>query len=269
MAEKFVIAGTAEEAAALKTAEAAYLAGGTEINRLGSLVSPGTLISIRKIEELKTIGACDGKVVIGAGCTFQDVIECEIVPDYLKEACHYMGSRIKRNMATIGGNIAMKRDDSYLLPTLIAAGAVLMLMGSDGSTCDLTIDEYVSDRNGLYDNALILSVSIPESLGFIASNRQANTVESNARMTVSLSVNDGKYKAGLAMKKAGLYILDDLAEKLAENPEMSEEELIAWAKAKEMPLEDDKIFGGAEYRRYLLGVVIARILRDYGKGGQS
>jgi len=269
MAEKFVIAGTAEEAAALKTAEAAYLAGGTEINRLNSLVDPKVLISIRGIDELKTLGIRDGRVVIGAGCTFQDVVECEAVPEYFKEACLFMGSRTKRNMATIGGNIAMKRDDSYILPTLIAAGAVLMLMGADGSTCDVRIDEYLTIGEGHYENDLILSVSIPETLDFIENNRQANTVESNARMTVSLSVNGGKYKAGLAMKKAGIYILDDLAAKLTDDPDMTEEELIAWAKAKTMPLEDDKIFGGAEYRRYLLGVVIARMLRDYGKGGQS
>ena len=266
MADKFVIAGTAEEAAALKTPDAAFLAGGTEINRLGSLVSPGTLISIRKIEELKTIGACDGKVVIGAGCTFQDVIECEIVPDYLKEACHYMGSRIKRNMATIGGNIAMKRDDSYIVPTLIAAGAALMLMDSEGKTCDVPVEEYLK---GGFENTLILNVAVPEKIGFIASNRQANTVESNARMTVSLSVEGGKYKAAAAIKLAGIYVFDDLAEKLEADPELSEAALIEWANAKDLPLEDDKIFGSAAYRRYLLAVVIARMLRDYGKGGQS
>ena len=76
-------------------------------------------------------------------------------------------------------------------------------------------------------------------------------------------------KQPCVLEKAMPLDLDDLAEKLEADPEMSEEELIAWAKAKEMPLEDDKIFGGAEYRRYLLGVVVARMLRDYGKGGQS
>ena len=266
MADKFVIAATAEEAAALKAPGAAFLAGGTEINRLGSLVHPDTLISVRKIEELKTIGACDGKIVIGSGCTFQDVIECEIVPEYIKEACHYMGSRIKRNMATIGGNIAMLRDDSYLLPTLIASGAVLMLMDAEGKTCDVAISDYVK---GGFENALILNVAVPEKLDFISSNRQANTVESNARLTVSLSINDGKYKVAAVIKKAGIFVFDDLAEKLEADPEMSEAALIEWANARELPLEDDKIFGGAAYRRYLLAVVIARMLRDFGKGGQA
>ena len=268
MADKFVIAGTAEEAAAMKTAEGAYLAGGTEINRLGSFVHPRTLISIRKIDEIKTIGIFEGRVVIGSGCTFQDVIESSLVPDYLKEACHFMGARTKRNMATIGGNIALKRDDSYILPTLVAAGAALMLMDAEGRTCDVTIDEYLKDGEA-YENALILNVSVPEKIDFIASNRQANTVESNARLTVSLSIRSGAYKAAAGFKKAGLFILDDLAEKLQADPAMTEDELIAWAKERDFPLEDDRIFGSAAYRRYLLGVVIARMLRDYGKGGQS
>ena len=269
MAEKFVIAGTAEEAAALKTAEAAYLAGGTEINRLNSLVDPKILISIRKIGELKAITKQDGSVMIGAGCTFQEAIESDLVPEYIKEACFFMGARTKRNMATIGGNIAMKRDDSYLLPTLIAAGAVLMLMGGDGSTCDMAVEDYVKAGDEAVGNALILKVAVPESLDFIKANRQANTVESNARLTICLGIKDGRYKAAAAVKKSGLYVLDDLAALLEKDPEASEEDLISWAKAKDMPMEDDKIFGSVDYRRYLLGVTFARLLRDYGKGGQS
>ena len=267
MAETFRIAGTAEEAAAWKTPDAAYLAGGTEINRLGSAVRADVLISVRKLDDLKGIASLDRKIVIGAGCTFQEVIESDLAPDYIKEACRFMGSRTKRNMATVGGNIALLRDDSYLLPTLIASGAVLLLMGADGSTCDKDLAEYVKERTAAeagdpLADALILAVQVPERLSFIKANRQANTVESNARLTIALGEENGKWRAAAAIKHCGLFVLDDLASLLEEDPVMPEEALIAWANAKDLPIEDDKVYGGAAYRRYLLGVTFSRLLRD-------
>ena len=273
MAEVFQIAGSAEEAAALKGPDAAFLAGGTEINRLGTTVHPHTLISIRKLDSLKGIAAQDGRVIIGSLCTFQEVIECGIVPEYIKDACRFMGSRTKRNMATVGGNIALLRDDSYLLPTLFACGAVLMLMNADGSTRDLTAAEYLAAKT----DALILSVSVPETPAFIGANRQANTVESNARLTAALGFDGNTFRAAAAIKHCGLFVLDDLASLLNEKAERTEEELIAWANAKELPIEDDKVYGSAAYRRYLMGVVFAKLLAECGtacetsgeKGGRA
>ena len=268
MAERFEAALSLQEAAALKTADSAFLAGGTEINRLGSLVSPSVLISIRKIKELKKLEITDDQVFIGAGCTFQEILENEAVPEYIREACRFMGSRTKRNMATIGGNISLCRDDSYLLPTLLAAGGMLSLMKEDGTTEEISLEDYVSGRQE-YENRLILSVTVPGVFPFAGSVRHANTVESNARLTLSLCIRDGKYRAAAGIKKAGLFVFPDLSEKLEMDPSLSEAELIAWAKERELPISDDKIFGSAEYIRYLLGASFARLLRDYGKGGRT
>lgn len=272
MAEKYLVAGSTREAAALKTSDAAYLAGGTEINRLGSTLSPDILISLKNLKELKQISICndnDGKekVSIGALSTFQEIIDSKDAPDYLKEACRFMGSMTKRNMATIGGNIALCRDDSYLLPTLIAAGAGLLLMDAEGKSLSLSLEEYIKEQDAVR-NLLIMSVILPASLDFIKANRQANTVESNARLTVCVGISQGHYKAAAAIKNCGLFVLDDLSAMLEADPALSEPALISWAEQKELPVQDDKVFGGAAYRRYLLGAVIARLLRDYGKGGQ-
>lgn len=267
MTDVFVIAGTPREAAAMKTPGAAFLAGGTEINRLGSMVKADRLISVGKLSELQGISARDGRILIGSGCTFQEVLESGLTPGYMKEACLFMGSRTKRNMATVGGNIAMCRDDSYLLPTLLACGAELVLLDGKGQEKRLPLAAYTGNRE-CHEQELILTVLVPERLDFAASHRHANTVESNARLTVSLAVDGGRYTVAAAVKKAGLYLFDDLAGKLAADPDMSEEELIAWARSGVLPIEDDKVYGGADYRRYLLGASIARLLRDYGRGGR-
>ena len=52
MAGQLVVAATIEEALKAKQAGGVFLAGGTEINRLDSLVEAETLVSIRKIPEL-------------------------------------------------------------------------------------------------------------------------------------------------------------------------------------------------------------------------
>ena len=87
MAEKLVIASSANEAAALKNSKSAFLAGGTEDNRLNSTVDAKTLISIGRIAELDGITKKDGSIRIGAMTTFQEMLDSSLVPDYLKEAC--------------------------------------------------------------------------------------------------------------------------------------------------------------------------------------
>ena len=163
MATKLLMAKSPEEAAVSKTASAAFVAGGTEVNRLGSDIAEksATLISLKRCSGLDGIEEDAGYVTIGAMCTFQDLVESGKVPGWLKEAALFMASRTKRNMATIGGNIAAKRSDSYLIPALSAAGAVLELLGSDAKTERIGIAEYL---DGAYDDKLIVSVTVEKDV---------------------------------------------------------------------------------------------------------
>ena len=108
MATQLLMAKSPEEAIGAKNATAVFIAGGTELNRLGTdaATAADTLISLKKCAGLNEIKDAGDKVCIGAMCTFQQIAESEKVPAYLKEAAHFMASRTKRNMATIGGNIA-------------------------------------------------------------------------------------------------------------------------------------------------------------------
>ena len=64
MADKLIMAKSPEEAAGLRTASAVFLAGGTEVNRLGSDAAEGaeTLISLKKCGGLNTIEEKAGHV---------------------------------------------------------------------------------------------------------------------------------------------------------------------------------------------------------------
>ncbi len=267
MAGQFIAANTAKEAAGLKNAKSAYLAGGTEDNRLYSSVTADTLISIRGIDELKKIESEDGFVLIGAMITFQEAIDCDLVPAYMKDACRFMGSRTKRNMATVAGNIAVGRDDSYLLATLIAANAAVKLMAGDGAECEIPVLEYINGKDKFAD-ALIIAVKIPESIPFIASKRYANTVQSHAYLTVSVGGADLEHlTVAAAIKDSGIYSIYEAAAVIAGKPDITEEELIQWARDWKGAEIGSDWAAGEDYKRYLLGLTISLMLDDARKGG--
>lgn len=121
--------GTLKEAVKLRheIENSSYLAGGTEVLRLGSSIdSNAELIDINALLD-KSIAERDGKIFIGGGASLQSIKDSEILPDFIKNAASFCSSFEKRNSATIGGNIALKRDDSYMLAALVAAEAEVII----------------------------------------------------------------------------------------------------------------------------------------------
>ena len=120
---------TALEAVLLRKENAdtsVYLAGGTDDLRLGGSGEGKDLIDINGLDEcFDTITLRDGKVWIGARCTLQQVAESELVPDFIRQSTMFCASFARRNSATIGGNVALRRSDSYMAAALTAAEALL------------------------------------------------------------------------------------------------------------------------------------------------
>ena len=251
MAEKLIIAMTAEEAVSAKNPSSAFLAGGTEIERLGSLVEADTLILMKHVPGLSTVEDAGDSLRIGALCTFQKALEDSSVPDYFREALSFMASRTKRNMATVGGNISLCRCDSYLMPTLMAAGASLELLDKDGMKSTIPVSGFCKARKD-YDGSLILAVLLPKDSGRVLSRRYANTAQSHAVLTVSMSARDGVFTAAAGIKHTGLFLLKDLFLKTADGSPMTEEDFRNYAGDFRADIPDD-IFGSPAYKRYLLG----------------
>lgn len=245
MATKLIMAKDPQEAMNAKSASAAFLAGGTEVNRLGSPVDAETLISLKKCSGLSGIRCEDGKVYIGSMCTFQDLVECESIPAWLREAAGFMASRTKRNMATVGGNIAALRSDSYLLPALLAGGAKIRALGADLNEICLPIDEYI-DEFKAGKQMLITEVAVPADVK-VVSRRYSNTAQSHAVLTASASMKDGSFKMAAALKNTGLYLLDGYEE--------------AVQTFSDIPYTDD-MFGSPEYKRYLTGITVEDMYRE-------
>ncbi len=246
------MAKSPEEASGSKTAAAAFLAGGTEVNRLGSDIAEKaeTLISLKKCEGLNGIKEDAGCVTIGSMCTFQQIVESGIAPAWLREAALFMASRTKRNMATIGGNIAAKRSDSYLLPALMAAGAVVELLGSDGKAGRIGVQEYI---DGAYDDKLITSVTVPKDIKLV-SKRYANTAQSHAVLTMSAALTEEGFWLDGAVKNVGLLHFCDLEKAFNEDSEISEDKIIDMVKTCTGLHTADDMFGSDAYKRYIIAV---------------
>ncbi len=253
MATQLLMAKSPEEAIGAKNASAVFIAGGTEVNRLGSdaAAAADTLISLKRCAGLNTIEDAGDKIRFGAMCTFQQIVESEKAPEYMKEAALFMASRTKRNMATIGGNIAALRDDSYMLPVLFAVHAELEVLKADGPE-KMSAYSYMEAAEADGD-MLITAVSVPKDMK-VVSKRYANTAQSHAVLTMSAAMTDEGISLYGAVKNVGLLYFCDLEKAFRENPEISEDEIVEMVRVCTGLETADDMFGSDAYKRYLIGV---------------
>lgn len=248
MADQLFIAKNIKDAVSCIKKGATVLAGGTEINRLDSAVKAKALVSIGRIEGLDKIEktVVDGKrfIKIGSMCTFQEAVDSTSLPEYFKQACLFMSSRTKRNMATIGGNIACLRDDSYILSMLLACKAKLELITKTSKKTLIELSQYVV-KPDKYKSCLILAVLISSSKQNIALKRYSNTAASHGYITMAVNKNKKEYTVGLSVKNSGNYVFDKLDD------------------FSKVILKDD-MFGSKEYKKYLLRITEEDLVKVLG-----
>ena len=279
MIREFLTADSLEDALRKKLeakGQAHFLAGGTEMNRLGSSVCPQVAISLKNTG-LDTITEANGIVTIGSAVTFQALLDSVIVPAYLKEACRFCGSLTRRYMASIGGNIILQRDDSYLLPTLVAAKARLNLadISMDGKYVEenIPIREFHAFREHFMES-LLASVVLNKPSRFVASQRFARTQQSPAAVTLAFGadVSSGEphdVRICAAVKGTGVIRFPEIEDGISSGKFKDPQEMVELLTASSDFIDD--ITGTAVYKRYIVGTAIASLYREcllsVGKGG--
>lgn len=281
MITEFIRATSAEEALSASQQDiqaTAFLAGGTEIQRLGSSVRCSRVVSLKNLG-LDKISSEQKIVHIGATATYEQVLQSDVIPPYLKESVRFCGSMTRRSMATIGGNIALSRDDSYLLPTLIAAKARLVLadIANDGSYTEenIPIREYHSFREHFY-GSLILGIVLNKPGRFVASARFARTMQSPAAITIAFGadISSGSphdVRICAAVKGTGIVRLVEVESGVTDGHYQRPEDAATQA-GSDIAFIDD-ITGSAAYKRYILGTAVSELYRScldaIGKGGAA
>ena len=236
------------------------------------LLSPEILISLKKLEDLKKIDYVTGKgVVIGARATHNDLVNSSILNNkYLSvsEAAHHMASNQIRNIGTVGGNLCNAVPSADLPPILIALGATIKLVGTNGERTLLLEDLFTGPmKTVIAHNEILTEIVIPDQSSTGSNYIKFGLRKSGALAVVGIAVavtingetiTEAKITIGAAAptpmraKEAEKF----LRGKVISDKLIAEAGVIASNESK--PISD--IRGSAEYRRDLVRVFTKRAL---------
>jgi OHCU decarboxylase len=113
------------------------IAGGTDVmvQYAAGKLPARKLISIWNLYELRRIEVTAGEIRIGAGCTYTDLRQHEMVGNefpLLASAARWTGGVANQNRGTIGGNIVNASPAGDSLPALLVYDAELILVSARG-----------------------------------------------------------------------------------------------------------------------------------------
>ena len=275
MIQEFLIAKDTEDALKLKrnNPKSVFYAGGTEINRLNSTIGAKTAISLANLG-LDSISDEGKSIRIGSMVTFQQLVDSALVPQWLKDAALYCGSFTKRNMATIGGNMAMCSDHSYLGPVLLASRARILTANITEvlsyNEDNIPIREYHAYHTQ-FSGTLLLGFLLAKDSRFVSSLRYANTVQSQASVTIGFgATKNGEgvidhVRVFAAVKGTGLQRLSAV-ENAIENGELTTKQDVQLSAGHAIEAKDDST-GSSSYKRYIAGEGIGQLFSDFISGG--
>ncbi len=251
-----------EEAVKLKGPDVYYLSGGTQINWTPArderklkgkpAIEKVILLSGLLSSDIKKEGSA---LFIGAGATLQELIDTPAVPDALKKAAGYIASRNIRNMATLGGNIAANKADSYIIPCLIALKADVET-SDEGIIC---VEKYIREEK----SSLITQIILPEVEGICVIDVALKSSGAYPSVTTAVRVSPKEVVVAIGCISEHVVRLKKLEPAIL-NGSLSGDSL-AEAVAKEINPKSD-LLGSASYKKYICGSMIAHSADLSGKG---
>jgi CO/xanthine dehydrogenase FAD-binding subunit len=146
---------------------ARMLAGGTDllIQMRGGRVEPELLVDIKGIPEMTSIVAESGGFRIGAAVSCMELVEHEAFAKAwpgVTEAVNLIGSIQVRGRATVGGNLCNASPAADTVPAMIAAGAVVSIVGPNGRR-EVRVEDIVTGpgKTSLAKGEIVASFLLP------------------------------------------------------------------------------------------------------------
>jgi CO/xanthine dehydrogenase FAD-binding subunit len=143
------------------------IAGGTDVmvQYAAGKLSARKLVSIWNLPELRRIEVLPNEIRIGAGCTYTDLRQHEVVArefNLLASAASWTGGIANQNRGTLGGNIVNASPAADSLPALLAYEAELILVSVRGERRMSYLDFHTDyKRTKLAPDELIRAVCLP------------------------------------------------------------------------------------------------------------
>lgn len=263
-----------------------YIAGGTQILARGResvahAEGEGGAVRLVSLENILPrtarieIGAGGKVLVLGAGMSFQDLLDEPGVPGSLRKAASTMADRKIRIRATLGGNIASDASCSSLLPLFIVLDARYRLEGGEEVDTSAWRNRNASGRAGsplILEVAFPLDSGVPGEAAYSAFTRYSRTSCDLSVLTCAAScrISDGFLVPGSL--KVALGGLDACARRF-EDMEKALEIRIGSRQAASVPSAEieetagrffnpiDDARGSAAFKRSVAGTLVADALR--------
>jgi CO/xanthine dehydrogenase FAD-binding subunit len=256
------------------------IAGGTDVMvqyAAGKLPSR-KLVSIWNLSELRRIEVFANEIQIGAGCTYTDLREHQIVGrefPLLASAASWTGGIANQNRGTLGGNIVNASPAADSLPAMLAYDADLILVSVRGER-RVPYRDFHTDykKTKLASDELVRAICLPRQFaGYLSYTRKVGARNAQAIAKVCIA----------ALGRAGGGIVEDVRIalgsvapvplRLAETEQLLkgnqiEPSLLPLAKktaaAEIRPIDD--IRSTARYRAVVVGNLVEEFLAKLGVG---
>jgi carbon-monoxide dehydrogenase medium subunit len=253
---------------------AAFLAGGTEllVDLRSGRKKVGHVIFLNDLAELKTIRVQDDWLCIGSLCLLSEIAASAVVREFfppLSEAIGTMAAVQIRNLGTMGGNFCCAVPCSDTPPISIAAGAELVLAGSQGDRTIPAEKFHLAPRVTVMDQGEVLrEIRIPAQPAGSGASYQRFGLRRGMALSVAataarIDLDDGLISSSkIVMSSVGPIplVATRAAAELAGKPPGPEifDAAARLAAEESQPISD--LRGSADYRRHLVRVLTGRAL---------
>jgi carbon-monoxide dehydrogenase medium subunit len=176
--------------------EAKIIAGGHSLLPAMKLrlASPGTLVDISKIQELKSMSV-NGGATIGAGVTYNDLLKSNDLKERftaLYESVAKVGDVQVRNRGTVGGSAAHADPAADIPAALLVLNATFVAQGPNGSR-EISADDFFVDilTTALEPEEVLTEIRLPASNTKSAYEKFAHPASGYAICGVAAAIGDG------------------------------------------------------------------------------
>lgn len=263
---------TLQEALELKAKlghEARFLAGGTDlvVGMQKGRLTLDEVIDLSRLDELRYVHDDGRSMTLGAGCTHAMVESCRVAA--LADSARQVGGPQIRNRGTIGGQLGTASPAGDVSVGLLALEADVELVSVRG-TRTVPLQEFFLGvgKTVLAPDELISAVRFdhPAGSAFYKIGKRNSVAISIVMCAVALGPDGAPRIALGSVAPTPLRLLKTEAFLKAEGLTATTiEEAGRLAREEVNPITDHR--AGADYRRDVSGVLVARLLRELTTGG--
>ena len=256
------------------------LCGGTDlvVKMRAGAIDPQVLLDISDTEDLRGISEEKDAVTIGAATTVSEIIADPVVAEklpLLQTVLRTLGSTQIRNRATLGGNLVNASPAADSAIPLLLYQALVNISGVRGDRV-VEIEDFLiaPGKTALKSDEFVRSVLIPIPQAafkpfFHKVGRRKAMIIAIASLGALVSVKDDKIDeirlaaGSVAPRPIRLHELEDNLAGKAITADLIEQAKLAAVHAVS-PIDD--VRASADYRREVIGELVARVLRDAAQG---